>query len=349
MPRVLRADYIPYYFYKLMNKTRTLSSSLAKEKSSPRENPTIKELKDNADELGIKVEELVDGAYEIKLGNKTRRIRKGPIYDVDNAFTYWLCGNKFATFEILKKYGFNKVPFYKRYSLGTIKEARNDFVKRNKPVVIKPCFGTSGGKGVTVDIQSLKALNRAIYNSLMFDSNYLMEDFIQGDHFRIILFKDKVIDAYQRTPAKVKGDGASNIKSLIQIENERRTKNPNLSLYPIVIDNDVRQTLLNKKMSFNYIPKKDEIVHVKTAINHHAGGEWIDNKGLVHEDVLNDCRDIMRIMDIALGGIDIITRDIGRPLTETGGAINEVNTGPGLGGTDKEVLRNIINLMFENS
>jgi cyanophycin synthetase len=348
MVKRLRPEYFPYFYYSIMNKLKRTTSSLAKEKSSSRENPTIKALKDNAGELGIKVEELVDGAYEFKLGDMTRRIKRGPIFDVDNAFTYWLCGNKYATYEILSKYGFQHMPHYKRYSFDTIKEARNDFLDRKKAVVIKPCFGTSGGQGVTVDIRSMKRLNRAIYNSLIYDSNYLMEDYIEGDNFRILLFKDKMLDAYQRIPALVKGDGMNNIKNLIRVENERRVKDTsNYPLLPIVIDNDVKQTLINNNISFNYVPKKDEVVHVKTAVNHHAGGETKEIKNFVHNDIIRDCRSIMKIMDITLGGIDIITKNIDKPFSETGGVINEVNTGPGLGGYDKHLIQDILNLMFD--
>ena len=350
----LKTEYIPYSFYAIMHKGKVLKRRIRPlsimEEGLSKANPTIKALKDSADELGIKVEDLVDDAYEFKLGNVTRRICLGPVFDLENAFTYWLCGNKYATFEILSKYGFHQVPNYERYSLATIKDARHDFSMRNKSVVIKPCFGTSRGKGVTVDIRSMKELNRAIYNSLMYDSNYLMEDFIEGDHFRILFFKDRMLDAFQRIPANVIGDGVNNLRNLIRVENDRRVREKNdLPLYPIVIDNDVKQCLHNKKISLNHVPEKDERVYVRTAINYMAGGETKNVKSIVHEDIISDCRNIMRIMDVTLGGIDVITKNIGKPLAETGGAINEVNTSPGLFVHDREVIRNVLNLMFERN
>jgi cyanophycin synthetase len=294
------------------------------------------------------VEELADGAYEFKLGDLTRRIRRGPILDLENAFTYWLCGNKYATYEILRKYGFKKVPYYRRYSLGTIREARRDFTTRKRAVVIKPCFGTSRGKGVTVDIRDVRKLNGAIYNSLMYDGTFLMEDFIEGGNFRILFYKDRMLDAFQRVPANVKGDGINNIKSLIRIENERRVKQQSpIPLYPIEIDDDVKRCLHRQDISLKSVPEKDEVVYVRTAINYRTGGEMKDVKTMVHEDIVSDCRSIMKIMDITLGGIDIITRNIDRPLAETGGAINEVNTSPGLIVHDNDVIKNILNLMFE--
>ena len=353
MKRGLKTEHVLYSSYALIHKGRAFTrrlASLSSRESLPKENPTIRALKDNAAEMGIKVEDLADGAYEFKLGNVTRRIRLGPIIDLDNAFTFWLCGNKYATFEILRKYGFQHLPHYKRYSLDTIREARNDFVMNKKAVVIKPCSGTSGGKGVTADIRSVNKLNRAIYNSLTYDSKFLMEDFIEGDNFRILFFKDKLLDAFQRIPANVKGDGKNNVRNLIDIENDKRVRGENPGhLHPIVIDNDVKQSLLNQKVSFNYVPGKDEVVYVKTAVNHMAGGEIKNIKNIVHEDIISDCRNIMRIMDVTLGGIDVITTNIEKPLAETGGAINEVNTSPGLYVHNKDVIKNILSLMFEKN
>jgi len=349
MMKGLNTEHIQYFYYSSMDKwKRNIASLSNREKGVPRENLTIKTLKDSANELGIKVEDLADGAYEFKLGNVTRRIKNGPIFDLENAFSYWLCGNKYATFEILKKYGFQQVPYYKKYSLGTIKEARQDFIMRKRAVVIKPCFGTSRGKGVTVNIRSMNKLNRAIFSSLMYDGNYLMEDFIEGDHFRVLFFKDRMLDAFQRIPANVKGDGKNNIRNLIKVENDKRVREKShLPLYPIVIDNDVKQCLRNRKLSLNYVPRNDEVVYVRTAINYMAGGEMKNVKSIVHEDIISDCTKIMKIMDITLGGIDVITKNIDRPLAETGGAINEVNTTPGLFVHNKDVIKNILNLIFE--
>lgn len=348
MAKGSKTEYFIYSSYAALHKARALKRRLAsssRKKSAPKLTPSIRVLKETAPELGIIVEDLADEAYEFKLGDLTRRVRRGPIFDLENAFTFWLCGNKFATYELLRKYGFQQVPNYARYSLATIKEARNDFLARNKAVVIKPCSGTSGGKGVTADIRRMSKLNKAIYNSLMYDGTFLMEDFIEGNHFRILLFKDRVVHSFQRIPASVNGDGTNNLKELIRIENEVRVKGD--WLYPIVIDTDVKQCLLNKNISLNYVPRKDEVVYVKTTANFSAGGTIKSIEGVIHEDIIRDCRRIMKIMDIKLGGIDIITKSIEKPLIETGGAINEVNTSPGLPTREKEKVRAILNLMFD--
>jgi len=296
-----------------------------------------------AAELGIKVEKFVDGTYEFKSGGITRLMGAS----LENGSARWLCGNKYATFEILKKYGFQHMPRYQRYSLGTINEARQDFLARNKGVVIKPSGQTYGGTGVTVKIRSMKDLNKAIFNSLAYNNEYLMEDFVEGDNYRLLFYKGRFLNAIQRIPANVKGDGKSSIKQLISRENERRAKGQGLFwLNPIDIDNDVKQTLHNRKMSLDDVPAKDEVVYVRAVCNHHAGGETRDVTNIVHPSIVTDCRSVMGIMGITLGGIDIITKDITKPLADVGGAVNEVNTSPALDIHDRATSMNVLKFLF---
>jgi cyanophycin synthetase len=344
-------DSVLYFYYVTLNKmARLIRESIPRSDIAAglSEIDSVEILKDKARELGIKVEDLADGACELKNGDVIRRVRTGPLLDLDNAFALWLTGNKYATFELLKKYGFQNIPHFRRFSIGTIREAEQDFMSRNRPVVVKPSCGTSGGLGVTVNIHDVKHLKRAIFNSLRYDTSYLIEDFVEGDNFRFLFFRDKMIDVIHRIPANVKGDGINNIRHLIEMENERRASaEDEVPLDPIRIDNDLKQTLLNRKMSLGYVPTKGETVQVVGVCNFHAGGETMGVKSIIHPDIVRDCKDIMKIMDITLGGIDIITRDISKPLSETGGVVNEVNMEPGLHFHNKTVAKDILDQIFE--
>jgi len=97
-----------------------------------------------------------------------------------------------------------------------------------------------------------------------------------------------------------------------------------------------------------HIPAKDERVYVRTVCNHHAGGEIRDVTSLVHPEVVRDCQNIMRMMGISIGGIDIITKDITRPLAEAGGVINEVNTHPGMAGHGRAAVMEVVRRYFDS-
>jgi hypothetical protein len=54
----------------------------------------------------------------------------------------------------------------------------------------------------------------------MYDRNYLVEDFIEGDHFRILFCKGNMLGATKRIPANVKADGINSLKKLIHLDSQ---------------------------------------------------------------------------------------------------------------------------------
>ncbi|MEY4318211.1 MAG: cyanophycin synthetase, partial [Pseudomonadota bacterium] len=73
------------------------------------------------------------------------------------------------------------------------------------------------------------------------------------------------------------------------------------------------------------VPAKDRVVVVQR-----NGNLSIDVTELVHPDVAAVATLATRVVGLDIAGIDIVTRDISRPLEEMQGAIIEVNAGPGL-------------------
>gem|GEM_PF-2570377 len=331
------------YYYAMVRKGLAYMSQTKSDKSS--EEPTMAMMKSCALEKGVHVENFVDGAYMYRYGDRSKLVWSP---SEEKTTTTWLCSNKYATFEYLKMHGFHHLPRYRRYSLATVNEARKDFRTRGNPVVIKPSRQTFGGTGVTANIRSERQLNKAIFNALVYDSDFLMEDFIEGENYRILCYRDKLLSVSHRTPAAVTGDGKSSIRKLIEIENERRVSGPDpTKLYPIKIDAELKHTLFSKGMSLKHVPADGEVVYVRTLSNHQAGGDRKDATDLIHPDVVKDCQDIMKIMDVRLGGIDIITKDISKPLSESGGKVNEVNTDPGLYGHGRPTVMRVVEHLME--
>lgn len=281
--------------------------------------------------LNIQVEELSFDLYELRYNNLVRRIGKDMRNDLDNAVAYWVTGHKFATLKILEKNGINFLPYSQLYSFQTIDLARQEFFHRKKISVVKPCYGTSSGKGVTVGISTLKDLNRAINNALLYDSSFLLEDFIEGDNFRLLFLFGEMISAIKRIPASVIGNGRSTISELILQENvKRENSDPDKALWPISLDNEVIQKLKNNGLSLKAVPPRGELISLKSVANFNAGGTTEEISTMVHSEIIKECRNVANILQVNLAGIDLITQDISRPLSETGGVINEVNTSPGI-------------------
>ncbi|MGL5631229.1 MAG: Mur ligase family protein, partial [Azovibrio sp.] len=85
------------------------------------------------------------------------------------------------------------------------------------------------------------------------------------------------------------------------------------------------------------------------------GNVAIDVTDLVHPEVARTVVLAARIVGLDVAGVDLVAEDISRPLEEQGGAIVEVNAGPGLlmhlkpaEGQPRPVGKAIINLLFPN-
>ena len=320
------------------------------------ENYDISKYIETAEKLGIAVTPLGFGMYELKKGDITRRILSNLSLDQENPVSCRLCCNKYLTYQVLERHGFRCFPKHRLYTFQDVAKTCADFQEWNCPVVIKPCTGTNGGTGVTVNIRSLKELKSAICESFVHDrKGYLMEEFVEGSHFRVVTLRGKFLGCRQRLPARVIGNGKDSIRTLIHDENERRNKDRrDNALHPILVDNEVAHKLRSDHMSMSTIPELGQEICVRDTVNMHMGGEVkaIEN---VSEAVKRTCADIARILGIYLAGFDIITRDITKPLEETNGVINEVNTSPGMncmyklasGGESVRVVETILQDMFE--
>lgn len=295
------------------------------------ENYDISKYIEVAEKLNIDVEPLDFGVYEFRKGNTVRRLTSSVGYDEQDPVSCKLCGNKYLTYKVLEKNGIKYFPKYKLYKFQDIRKSYDDFKQWDCPVVIKPCHGTTSGNGVTVNIKTVRELKKAIAQSFVFDrKNFLMEQYVEGSHFRILTLKGDYLACSQRIPARIVGNGRDSIKKLIEKENQKRSNDKSEgALYPIIINNEVRRKLKSIGKSMGSILSKNEEIFVKDTVNLSAGGE-VRNIENVSVDIKSACEKIAGILDVYLAGFDFITSDISKPLSETDGVINEVNAAPSI-------------------
>lgn len=283
-----------------------------------------------AEPLGIEVRDLGHDAFELRHGAEARLCHEMTT-DQEDAFTYWVTGHKHMTFELLRKAGITEIPRYRVYTLSTAAEARRDFRERGRRVVTKPCFGTAGGEGVTVGIETERELRRGMYAALCHDRELMVEDFVEGDSYRLLVCSGRLISAVKRIPPSVVGDGTATIRELIDRENARRSRLQGVTaLHTIKLGDGTDRLLRSQGKSLRAVPRAGERVFVTSISNFGLGGEAEEVTDLVCADTVDLCRRVADALRIRLAGIDLITSDIRRPLRETGGVINEVNTSPGL-------------------
>jgi cyanophycin synthetase len=86
------------------------------------------------------------------------------------------------------------------------------------PIVVKP-LDSNHGKGATINIQSWEAALVAFERAKKYSEKIIIEKYIPGKDFRVLVINNKFVAAALRTPASVTGDGRHTIRELIQIVN----------------------------------------------------------------------------------------------------------------------------------
>lgn len=198
------------------------------------------------------------------------------------------------------------------------------------PLVIKPVNGNHG-RGITINIKTMEEALEALAAAKEISRSVIVEKFITGHDHRLLVIDYKLVAASLRTPAHVVGDGKSTIQELVDVVNSdpRRGYGHENLLTEIDLNEQTLGILKEKGLTIKSKPAKDEIVYLKDTANLSTGGTAEDVTDYVHPYNIFMAERIARIVGLDICGIDIITDDIGQPLTETGGVVLEVNAGPG--------------------
>lgn len=198
------------------------------------------------------------------------------------------------------------------------------------PLVIKPIDGNHG-RGITVDINNYKDAIEAFHAAKAVSRAVIVEKYIVGADYRLLVINNRLIAAAKRTPAHVLGDGVSTIQELIDAVNEdpRRGYGHEKVLTQITANELTKSIIAAKGYDLDTVIKEGEMLILKDTANLSTGGTAEDVTDIVHPANVSMAERISKIIDLDICGIDIMTTDISRPLSDTGGAVLEVNAGPG--------------------
>jgi glutathione synthase/RimK-type ligase-like ATP-grasp enzyme len=284
---------------------------------------------DTARELGADIQDVGYGFLNIQLGSKSTLVYNALVM-LDDPVTLRKAGNKPLIHKILLDHGFPVIKFVE-FNLKSLNKAY-DFIQTNKkPGVVKPGSWGAAGNGITTGINSWKCLKRASFKAAVDAHELIIEEQVEGSSYRLLYLNGEFLDALRRHPPHLTGDGKSSIRELIYAENDRRINGEKItSLHPLKIDWEMRCYLKAKGYRLSQVLPKNEIMQVKRVVSQNSSRENQSVNSDVHPDTIKMGSEIAKLLNIQLAGIDVMTEDITRPLSEANGVINEVNTTPGL-------------------
>ncbi|GKN27177.1 cyanophycin synthetase [Klebsiella variicola] len=199
------------------------------------------------------------------------------------------------------------------------------------PVVIKPLDGNHG-RGVTVNIADDEAVEMAFTVANDEGSAVVVESMIAGDDHRLLVVNGELVAAARRVPGHVVGDGVHTISALVEKVNQdpRRGIGHENVLTRLDLDERALALLALRGYHAESVPPLGEEVYLRKTANISTGGTAVDVTDIIHPDNKLMAERAIRAVGLDIGAVDFLTSDITKSYRETGGAICEINAGPGL-------------------
>ena len=289
--------------------------------------PSTGSIVDAAVARGIPYRRLTRGSLvQFGWGSKQRRIQAAEI-DSTSAVAESIGQDKDLTKRLLHAAG---VPVPLGKPVDTVEEAWEVALKVGLPVVVKPQDGNQG-KGVTVNITDRAQLEEAYRNAAEYGT-VMVERFLPGHDFRLLVVGDQLVAAARREPPQVLGDGERTVRELVNIVNQdpRRGEGHATSLTKIRLDDIAVARLAMQNLTPDSVPPKGQRVILRNNANLSTGGTATDVTDDVHPAVAARAVAAAQMVGLHICGVDMVAETVLRPLEEQGGGFVEVNAAPGL-------------------
>lgn len=277
---------------------------------------------------GIPYRRLTQGSMvQFGWGSRQRRIQAAET-DMTSAVAESIAQDKELTKSLLHAAG---VPVPLGRSVTSAEEAWEAAQEIDAPVVVKPRDGNQG-KGVAVRIRTREEVMAAYEVAAEISSDVIVERYIPGHDFRLLVVGKQLVAAARRDPPQVSGDGVHTVRQLVDEVNRdpRRGEGHATSLTKIRFDDIALATLAKQGLTADSVPPKGMRVILRNNANLSTGGSATDVTDDVHPEIAARAVAAAQMVGLDICGVDAVCETVLKPFEEQAGGIVEVNAAPGL-------------------
>ncbi len=302
---------------------------------------------------GIPYRRLTQGSMvQFGWGSRQKRIQAAETSNT-SAIAESIAQDKDLTKMLLHAAG---VPVPNGRVVTTAEEALKAAEEIGSAVVIKPLDGNQG-KGVAVNISTPEQITRAFNNAALISDEVIVERYLPGHDFRLLVIGKTLVAAARRDPPQVIGDGVHTIRQLIDQVNADPLRGDGhaTSLTKIRLDDIALLVLSGQNLEPESIPAQGVRVVLRNNANLSTGGTATDVTDDVHPDVAARAIAAAQMVGLDICGVDVVCNSVHMSLEEQGGGIVEVNAAPGLRmhlspsyGKARDVGEAIVSTMYDD-
>ena len=259
-------------------------------------------------------------------------------FNINHSAAIKVCTNKDICTSFLKRLGY-KVPISENFTrrsteqnsdliplmyefLGNLSSYNIDY-----PPILKPS-NLSQGTGI-VKLSNFEDAKKAVQHLNDYKTKtFIIQEFIKGNDFRIVVLNGEVIQAYERVPFSITGNGTDSVKDLVskkieQFKADDRDK-------PVDIkDERLWKCVANAGFKPTDILDVGKTIKLQDIANLSLGGTSKDCTKSITNHFKKLSANIAKSLGLELCGIDILADSISDP-KKTDYRILEVNSTPGL-------------------
>ena len=290
--------------------------------------PSTGAIVDAAVARGIPFRRLTTGSLvQLGWGSRARRFQAAEI-DATSAVAESIAQDKDLTKRLLHAAG---VPVPMGRPVADVEDAWAVAQEVGLPVVVKPQDGNQG-KGVVVNITTREGLEAAYKTASEFSDELMVERFLPGHDFRMLVVGGQLVAAARREPPQVLGDGQHTIRELVDIVNQdpRRGSGHGTALTKVRLDDIAIARIASEGLTPESVPAQGQRVVLRNNANLSTGGSATDVTDDVHPEIAARAIEAAQTIGLHICGVDVVCETMLKPLEEQSGGIVEVNAAPGL-------------------
>ena len=316
--------------------------------------PSTRALVDEARRRDIPIQRLDENRSLVQLGHGKYQQRiwatvtsKGSDIAVD------IASNKELTNRLLRNVG---IPVPLARNVEDEDDATRAAARIGYPVVVKPLDGNHGrGVGINLVDEAAVRAHYPLARDATRSGTVIVESYVVGKDYRVLVVAGRVVAVAERVPAHVIGDGEHTVRELVAMVNAdpRRGVGHEKVLTRISLDAAAIELATGQGYGPDDVPPQGAHVQLALTGNMSTGGISIDRTDEIHPDNAAIAAQAAQVIGLDVAGIDFLTPDIAHSVKEVGGAICEVNAGPGFRmhthpteGIPRDVARPVIEMLF---
>ena len=183
--------------------------------------------------------------------------------------------------------------------------ARRFFATLQKPVIIKPRFG-SRGRHTTTHIYTVADFEKAFWIAKQLCIGVIVEEHLVGSVYRGTMIGGKLVGVLSAVPPRITGDGIHTISELIMTKNATRPDR----VGEVVVTDITRVFLARLKQTLETILPDGTTIDLTEKVGLSYGGASQDDTPAVHPKLRAELEKAAAAVNDSIYGFDFISPDI---------------------------------------